>query len=152
MSLESAAHTRLIGAWTLISWQIIGADNPSFTEPFGADPRGLLQYTDIGCMSAAVCDVERAGLPKGISPRRMEAALLADCYRSYFHYAGRWHVEGDSVIHSVELSLNPNMVGTRQVRHMHFEGDTLTLTGIESYGDEQRRHVLVWPRALRSSE
>jgi len=147
MSQEFPAQGRLVGAWALVSWQIFGADDSSFTEPFGADPRGLLQYTADGCMSAVVCRSKRAGLPQGVSPRRMEPELLADCYRSYFHYAGRWHIEGDSVIHSVELGLNPNMVGTRQVRRMHFDGQTLTLTGIESLGLQQRRHVLLWQRA-----
>ncbi len=147
MSQQSPAQDCLMGAWALISWQIFSAEEALFTEPFGAEPHGLLQYTADGCMSAVVCRSKRAELPPGVSPRRMEAELLANCYRSYFHYAGRWHIEGDSVIHSVELGLNPNMVGTRQVRQMHFDGDTLSLTGIESFGAQQRRHVLLWQRA-----
>ncbi len=144
MNGESSAHSRLVGARNLVSWQIFSAEDGSFTEPFGSDPHGLLQYTADGCMSAVVCRSERTGLAQGISPRRMAPELLAACYRSYFHYAGRWHIEGDSVIHSVEFGLNPNMVGTRQVRQMSFAGNTLTLTGIETLGLQQRRHVLVW--------
>lgn len=147
MSQEPSAQNRLVGAWTLISWQICSTRDASFTEPFGPDPQGLLQYTADGFMSAAVCRSERAALPHEISPRHLEPEQLADCYRSYFHYAGRWHVEGGSVIHSVELGLNPNMAGTRQVREMCFDGETLTLTGIESLARQQRRHVLLWQRA-----
>jgi Lipocalin-like domain len=146
MNEKADAGIRLVGAWSLVSWQIFDDNNAGFTEPFGADPHGMLQYTDDGCMSAVVCRSERASLPPGISPRRMDPAQLADCYRSYFHYAGRWHIEGDSVIHSVEFGLNPNMVGTRQVRQMNFAGNTLTLTGIEILGPQQRRHVLLWQR------
>ena len=77
----------------------------------------------------------------------MPPELLVNSYRSYFHYAGHWRIEGESVIHCVTLSLNPNMVGTEQVRHMHFSGSELTLTGIENIGRQQRRHVLLWQRA-----
>jgi len=143
---DPGAGLRLVGAWSLVSWQIFDAARAGITEPFGADPHGLLQYTADGCMSAVVCRSGRAALPSGVSPRRMDPELLAACYRSYFHYAGRWHIEGDSVIHSVEFGLNPNMVGTRQVRQMNFLGNTLTLTGIEVLGPQQRRHVLLWQR------
>lgn len=146
MSQESASQSSLVGAWRLISWQIFNAEDAPFTEPFGTEPDGLLQYTADGCMSAVVCRSKRTPLPQGVSPRRVKPELLADCYRSYFHYAGRWQIEGDSVIHNVEFGLNPNMVGTQQVRQMRFDGNTLTLTGIESFGPQQRRHVLLWKR------
>jgi len=122
-------------------------------------PKGLLQYTTDGWMSAAVCSAQRPSHPAGISPRRMDPDVLVSSYRSYFHYAGRWRVEGDHVIHSVLLSLNPAIVGSEQVRHMAFTGpvstpvstlaarQTLTLTGIEALGQQQRRHVLLWQRA-----
>jgi hypothetical protein len=143
------AASQLVGAWTLLSWQVFSTHPDTITEPYGSDPVGLLQYTADGWMSAAIGNRERALLTAGASPRRMAPELLADAYRSYFHYAGRWRIEGDCVIHSVELSLNPNMVGTEQVRQMEFAGDRLTLTGIEPVGSMQRRHVLLWQRAGR---
>lgn len=144
-------EARLLGAWSLISWKIFSSDNPEPSEPFGANPEGLLQYTGDGWMSAAIASTGRSALPAGTSPRRMGPELLADAWRSYFHYAGRWRIEGDNVIHSVTQSLNPNMVGTEQVRHMHFEESTLTLTGIENAGQQTRRHVLRWQRAEPSA-
>ncbi len=141
------AAKRLVGAWSLVSWRIHGAEDVLLSEPFGPDPRGLLQYTADHWMSAAIGFAHRPLLPAGTSPRRMPPEVLAEAWRSYFHYAGRWRIEGDTVIHSVELSLNPNMVGTEQVRYMQFEGSTLTLTGIENVGEHPRRHVLLWQRA-----
>jgi hypothetical protein len=149
---EPNAHTLLPGAWLLISWQIFDEKGPAFSEPFGPHPKGLLQYTAEGWMSAAIGRADRPALPAGISPRRMSPALLADAWLSYFHYAGRWRIEGDCVIHSVTQSLNPNMVGTEQVRHMHFDRAKLTLTGFENVGQQNRRHVLRWQRAERLKE
>jgi hypothetical protein len=147
---EVGPDERLVGAWTLLSWQIFGTDQATFTEPFGAHPVGLLLYTADGWMSAAIGSAGRPLHPAGISPRRMKADQLADSWRSYFHYAGRWRIEGDDVIHSVTLSLNPNMVGSEQIRRMDFAGRQLTLTGIEHAG-QQRRHVLVWQRASQTA-
>lgn len=144
---ELNAHARLPGAWLLISWQIFDEKGAAISEPFGPHPNGLLQYTADGWMSAAIGRADRLALPAGISPKRMSPEILADAWLSYFHYAGRWRIEADCVIHSVTQSLNPNMAGTEQVRHMLFNEATLTLTGFENVGQQNRRHVLRWQRA-----
>jgi hypothetical protein len=147
MTQDSSAAAGLVGAWNLLSWQIFDNEAPSASEPFGPAPVGLLQYNDNGWMSATMSIANRAKHPSGISPRRIEPAVLAQSYLSYVHYAGYWRVEGDQVIHSVRLSLNPNMIGSEQVRRMTFDAGKLTLEGIESFGDKQRRHELLWRRA-----
>ena len=43
-------------------------------------------------------------------------------------YAARWHVEGDSVVHDVELAGRAPWKGTRQVRGFQFNADRLTLS------------------------
>ena len=147
MTQASLAETRLIGAWNLVSWQVLSPEGSTTSEPFGPTPVGLLQYSDDGWMSAAVSFPDRKNHPAGVSPRRMQPGLLADSFRTYFHYAGLWHIDGDCVIHSVRMSLNPNMVGTEQVRRMTFDADMLTLRGIEDVGPQPRQHVLLWQRA-----
>lgn len=42
-------------------------------------------------------------------------------------YYGRWWIEGDRIIHAVELSVFPNWVGTEQVRFFRFEDDRVVL-------------------------
>ncbi len=42
-------------------------------------------------------------------------------------YTGRYEVKGDTVQHTIYSSLNPNLVGTTQMRRVTLDGDDLTL-------------------------
>lgn len=140
----SVTKEQFIGGWSLVSWEI-NYDGGRTTHPFGTDPQGQLLYTSDGHMSGAICRAGRAKLePDNV--RASEADKLGAA-SSYFHYAGRWHLEGDVAVHEVEFSLNPNMVGTTQHRNAQFDGDRLTLSADETIGDGRiRHHALVWVR------
>ena len=43
-------------------------------------------------------------------------------------YAAKWHVEGEAVIHSIDIAIRQPWVNTRQVRNFNFTGNRLTLT------------------------
>jgi len=114
--------------------------------PFGSRPGGQLLYSPDGWMSATVHRAGRTAFPAGFSPRKLDNELIAEAYWSYFHYAGTWRIESGSVIHSVQHSLNPAMVGTEQIRQMTLQHPQLTLTGIEPIEGGRRTHELVWRR------
>lgn len=134
------------GTWRLRSWQIRRNGSRTVTAPFGDRPEGLLVYSPDGWMSATVCRGDRPLFPAGSSPRSVDELLIAEAYRSYFHYAGPYRIEADSVVHTVCYSLNPNFVGTEQFRKMRIDGPLLTLTGIDRAGNAERHHELVWQR------
>lgn len=138
----------LLGAWQLESWSIgyVGRDDVNY--PFGEDAVGLLLYTDDDWMSASISRSGRAELPTDVPFRRIDAELLAGSYRDYFHYAGRFRVDGSDVIHYVTQSLNPNFVGSEQLRHIELDGSTLVLSGRDEAGGETRLHQLVWHKLL----
>lgn len=75
------------------------------------------------------------------------AEAKAAAYDSYLSYAGRWRVDGDEVVHDVELALVPEVVGQEQRRRARMEGEELVLT----YGVPARHGVarfeLRWRRA-----
>jgi hypothetical protein len=135
---------QLLGAWQLESWSIGYADREDVSFPFGEDPVGLLMYTDDDWMSASISRNDRELLPADVAFRRIDPALLAASYRNYFHYAGRFRVEGDDVTHYVTQSLNPNFVGSEQLRHVELDGHTLVLSGRDDASGEARFHQLVW--------
>ena len=100
---------RLVGTWALERFTLALPDG-SILEPLGSAPVGRLVYTASGFMSAHLMPGD------GAAP----VATLG--------YCGRWRVDGDRVLHEVEISSRPGMTGTTQVRPMALEGDRLTLT------------------------
>ena len=146
-----ADKAQLLGAWQLEAWSIGHPDRDDVSYPFGEDPTGLLMYTDDDWMSAAIGRSDRAALPAGVPFRSIDSDALAAAYRDYFHYAGRYRVQGDDVVHYVTQSLNPNFVGSEQLRHIELDGSTLVLSGREEIGDTVRLHQLVWHK-LRGLE
>lgn len=137
----------LLGTWCLQSWTINYANSDRVSEPFGAKPEGIIVYTAAGWMNAAICRSGRDLFPEKKALRLLPADQLASAYTSYFHYAGPYRIEGQSVIHTVAMSLNPNFVGSEQVRQFVFDGDQLTLSGEETIDGQLRLHYLVWQRA-----
>jgi hypothetical protein len=106
----------LIGTWRLISWQVVAED----AEPedlFGANPKGYLILTQEGRTLALTTAGERTG-GMGDSER---AAL----HRSMVAYSGRYRVEGQDLITTVDVSWNETWNGTEQRRRFRIEGDRL---------------------------
>ena len=97
-------------------------------------------------MSVSICRASRVKLPDDVSFRTLAEVDRAAAFSSYFHYAGRYQVVDGDVIHYVAQSLNPNMVGTEQLRHAELDGQTLVLSGKDTVGTTTRFHSLVWHR------
>ena len=141
------SQEKFIGGWQLLSWEIRYSDNDRVSQPFGANPQGLIMYTPDGYMNAVIARADRAQFPADQSIKSLSPATLAEAYSDYFQYAGRYRIEGDKVIHSVQMSLNPNFVGSEQIRGFKFDGERLTLTGQDQVGEQTRMHSLCWQRA-----
>lgn len=145
---DARIEAALVGAWRLVSWTIEYPATGRVTQPFGPAPEGLLVYSADGHMSAAMQRPGRARLSRA-DPHAASDAEKATAFAGYLHYAGTWSVAAGSVIHAVELALNPNLIGTRQVRQVTLAGDALELGAeepLETPG-QSRRHRIVWRRA-----
>jgi len=142
----------LPGTWHLVRWEIRYADGRRSTFPYGEAATGLILYTHDGSMSACIARAGRTPLPSDSVRSAPEAERLA-AFESYFQYAGRYEVRGEpghqQVVHSVTQSLNPNFVGSQQVRDMHFDQNgELTLSASDTVPGTQvaRHHRLTWSR------
>lgn len=133
---------RLIGNWTLLSYESIHPDG-STGKPFG-EAVGRLSYDELGYMSGQVMRPDRAAIAR--SDRGIHNLRAA--YAGYIAYFGTYRVNeaGDTVVHHVEGALNPEWVGGRQVRRMRFDGDLLILQADIERPDGVLRHVLTWRR------
>jgi hypothetical protein len=131
---------RLVGAWELVSYEIIAADG---TRRPGNYDRGQITYDASGRMSAHLMH----------SSNNAEAAPQTDdaraaAYRRYLGYWGPFVVDAAAghVTHIVDGSSNPSWVGSRQVRYYELSADGSQL--ILSLRDGTRTtQSLVWKRS-----
>ena len=144
-------HSDFIGAWSLVDWRIEYSDG-TVTRPFGDDAHGYIVYSQDGTMTASIAKNARPafGLANARSASEQQKAAAFD---SYFHYAGPWDVDGEEVVHTVTMSLNPDMTGTRQRRTARFSGDgELTLSAFEATKNGgERHHILQWRKITSQS-
>ena len=138
----------VIGTWSLVSYKARKADGV-VSFPLGRDAIGYITYTADGHMSVAMMSADRTNYASGdLRGGTVEEKLAAA--ETYVAYCGSYEVQGDVVVHHVEVAFFPNRVGTAQRRNFEVSGDTLRLSTppmlIE--GVEQTGH-LVWKRAVQ---
>jgi hypothetical protein len=115
------ADDSIVGAWKLKSF---GREITAGGERYlGEPPEGYLGYAADGRMYAILVAGERVK-PHEQAPTNEEALKL---YRSMIAYAGTYTVQGNKVVHHVDISWNGARAGSDQVRFFTLEGDTLTI-------------------------
>jgi hypothetical protein len=136
----------LIGTWKLKSFvrEITGTGERF--DAMGAHPQGYLNYTRDGHVSVITVAAERIK-PREAVPSASERAQL---YNSMVAYAGTYTVlEGNKVVHHVDISWNGAWTGTDQVRFFTLDGDTLTIKTAPNKSPLDGREgvaILVWQR------
>lgn len=141
----------LVGAWKLVRWEISYSDARPDSLPFGDDAQGTIMYTPNGYMNAVLHQARRGPVSTQYvreAPAEEKAAL----FDGFMTYGGPYELKGDDVVHHVEHALNPDLVGTSQLRHVAFDGDDLILTGEEAVDAAglSRFHKVRWRRPATS--
>ena len=90
----------------------------------------------------------RAPLGQGLeTAARATPEAKAAAFDGYLSYAGRWHLDGDDVVHTVEQALVPEVVGREQRRRLLLDGERLILSYVLSARSGiDRTFVLTWRR------
>ena len=142
----------LIGAWKLLRWEIVYSGGRPTNYPFGEDAHGLILYAENGWMTATMSRIDRTPFSSPSAPKAstQSKATAAD---EYLSYGGRWWIEGSNVIHDVSLSLNPVLIGTRQIRGVNLSGGQLELSAQEGdpAGSSSKLHRLLWQKPTEIS-
>jgi Lipocalin-like domain len=130
----------LIGNWKLVSWQVVVGNETQ--NPFGLHPTGYLLLTREGrAMALTTADARKPG--EGVAE---QAAL----HKSMLAYSGKYRIEGDDFITTVDISWNEIWNGTEQRRHYRIEGDRLFIESAPApsilYPDKTDFRRLVWER------
>ena len=153
MNNSNSPLNPLLGTWHLRRWSIGYADSRADSCPFGDDASGLIIYSADGWMSACIAKAARPRMSsESVRTAPVDERLAA--FESYFQYAGRYRLEqsasGLQVVHEVTHSLNPNFLGTRQVRQVDLsEPGVLILSASDVLPGSAlaRHHRLIWQRA-----
>jgi len=141
----------LTGDWRLRSW-LSEVEDGSTRQPMGEGPVGILVYSPDGTMITTIASAGRPALSSadplrgGPDDERLRSA------ETFIAYSGSYAYDGVDVTHTVEMSLYPNWVGTRQVRHVRLsaDGDTLELATDPVFMDGRRAvQRLTWERGSR---
>lgn len=138
----------LVGTWRLRSWEAV-ADDGTIARPFGDRPIGYLMYTSDLHMITTISEADRNPIGGDVLLAPPEAQ--ADAFGSFMAYAGPFRVTEGDVIHSVEMSLYPDWIGTEQRRHVRLDvsGHRLTLsTDPIPVSGVLMRHHLDWERLV----
>ena len=114
----------LIGTWRLLKFELRDPSG-NVIRPFGEDGVGLCMIDKSGYLSGQLMRCDRPQFASDSpTPEEIQAA-----YSGYLAYYGRVEIneeEGILVTH-VEGCLNPDWVGTDQLRYFEFSGDHLIL-------------------------
>jgi hypothetical protein len=136
----------LVGLWRLESMEQ-RYDDGRVVYPFGQDAEGYIFYAADGFMSVAFQKAGRGPFQTGGQWTASDAEK-ARAYDSVLTYCGRYAVEGDRVVHAIEMSLFPNWIGDRQVRQFTLDGDSLTIRArIEPDTPQARASLMIFRRA-----
>ncbi len=114
--LKHAQEPPLIGNWKLVALQSI-VDEDAPTEHFGARPKGYLILTREGRMAAVLTSDTRK-----VANTDSERAEL---FKSMMAYSGKYRVEGNEFVTTVDVSWNEAWNGTEQRRHWKIEDGKL---------------------------
>ena len=134
-----------IGSWKLVSFEFKSADG-TVSYPYGVNPRGYIFYNPDGYMSVEFMPADRSPFqsqdPMGGTTQEKAAAV-----DTFFAYCGTYEVQGNEVVHHIEVSLVPNWTGKDQRRFYRFEGQRLTLTTApQLFRGQTQIATLVWER------
>ena len=141
----SAAENPILGTWKLRSLVFEAIATGQRSSPFGDHPVGYLGYSLDGRMFAILVADDRPK-PRDQVPTDEEKAKLQE---SMLAYAGTYTVDGEKVIHHVDISWNQSWTGTDQVRFYKLDSDTLTLTSAPAknpINGEEGRFIVVWEK------
>jgi hypothetical protein len=133
---------KLLGAWSLVSWQSF-SDDGSVQYPLGENAVGQLMYSATGRVSAQLARGEQERFNSDDWRRAKPEEMIA-AWPSYFGYFGTFTVDADdsAVTHHIEAGWFPNLAGTEQVRHYRLDGDELVLDADTAW-DKVR---IIWRR------
>jgi len=135
----------MVGVYRQVGEDAVASDGTIKT----LEPRSSqIMYSPDGYMAVVSTIAGRKRVSGSDNSMNLDGATpdeRAEAAKGMVSYAGRFELQGDRVLHHVEMALNPNMIGQTIVRRVHFNGDDLTLSSVPAPDGSYRR--IRWRRA-----
>jgi hypothetical protein len=144
-TIALAGENPLLGTWKMKSWfREVTATGEKINE-FGEHPSGYLSYSADGRMYS-IATADNRLKSRDANPADAERAKL---HQTMYAYAGTYTLEGEKVIHHVDISWNEVWTGTDLVRFYKLDGNILMITTAPNKSlvdGREGRGVLVWEK------
>ena len=135
-------RAKLVGSWRIVSFHTEIQDSGERGAPLGDAPKGYIVFMPEGRTMSYL----EAGSRKPIKTDEDRA----EAFRTLLAYTGKYRIEGDRFITSIDGAWNVVWVGTDQTRTFRIEGDRLHIATnwakAPIYKNRVGRAVLVWER------
>lgn len=125
---------QITGTWKLVRAKAEAEDGSPLPPPFGGERAiGRLVLDKSGRMMAALMD-GRPEIPAGEQRQRS-------------FYSGKYTFDGKQLVTRVDTSIDPDRIGTDQVRDVGFEGNLMVLRPpLRKYHGPMEQRTLWWER------
>lgn len=131
--MSSAVGPSVVGTWRLVRATSRDADGKDLPPPYDGFGMGRVVLSAEGRMMVVVCDSRRE-LPPGTK-------------REYGSYCGNYTFDGTTLVTRVDAALDPNRIGTDQVRGVRFEDGLMVLRPPpRPHGAGEEHRELYWQR------
>lgn len=131
-----------VGIWKLVSCIYEDVQTKQQTLPYGEHPKGYAILTPEGRLMALITAEGRT------TPHTAEDRDAA--FRSAVAYSGRYRVDGNQFVTTVDIAWNEAWVGTDQLRLFTRKGDRLHIesppTPNLNRSGQMVRGILIWER------
>jgi hypothetical protein len=140
-----AGDNPVLGTWKLKSFvREVAATGEKYNQ-MGEHPSGYLSYSADGRMYA-IGTADNRVKPLEANPTDEQRVKL---HQTMFAYAGTYTVEGEKVVHHVDISWNEAWTGTELVRFYKLDGNTLTIVTAPNKSPvdgREGRAIVVWEK------
>ena len=137
-------YAKTVGTWKLVSFESESQATGEREPVLGKNPTGYTIFTPERRLMVIITG-------EGRKPAKTDQDRAA-LFKATLAYTGMYRIDGDKRITKVEVSSNPEWVGTEMVRFFRFDGDRLQIISdwLQSVVRPERgkvRAILTWERA-----
>ena len=129
----------IVGSWKLVSFQFVSEGSDKRFDAYDEHPEGFAIFTEARVLFLLTADDRLATAPAG------------ELFDLMMAYSGRYRMEGDRIITTVDSAWHPAWIGIEQTRVFKRDGDTLALMAADflefpKFPGQRVRGTVMWQR------